>query len=92
MLSSICVATITGLPKSRERRTIRFCSRGTRSGGISTPRSPRATMMASDSSMISSSRSIAAGFSIFDITDARPAIRRRASATSSGRCTNESAT
>ena len=52
---------------------------------------PRATITASDSSRISSSRSIAAGFSIFASRAALPSIRRRASATSSGRWTKLSA-
>ena len=69
-----------------------FCSAGTSSGGISTPRSPRATMTASDCSISSSRRSIAAGFSSFTSTAARLSISRRASATSSGRCTKDSAT
>ena len=47
--SSICVAVITGLPRSSERRMIRFCSSGTSAAPISTPRSPRATMAASAS-------------------------------------------
>ena len=42
--SSICVAVITGLPRSSARRMIRFCSSGTSAAPISTPRSPRATM------------------------------------------------
>ena len=92
MLSSIWVATTTGLPRSRHLRMIRFCRPGTSSGGSSTPRSPRATMTASASSMMPSSRSIAAGFSILARIAARPPIRRRASAMSSGRCTNDSAT
>jgi len=44
---SIWVAVITGLPHARARATIRFCHSGTSAGGISTPRSPRATMTAS---------------------------------------------
>ena len=44
MLSSICVATTTGLPAARALRVICFCRPGTRSTGISTPRSPRATI------------------------------------------------
>ena len=48
--SSICVAVITGLPASRQRRMIRFCSSGTVAAPISTPRSPRATITASASS------------------------------------------
>ena len=71
---------------------IRFCRPGTSSGGNSTPRSPRATMMPVRESMISSRWSIAAGFSSLAITAARPATSRRASATSSGRWTNDSAT
>ena len=42
--SSICVAVITGLPRSSARRMIRFCSSGTSAAPISTPRSPRATI------------------------------------------------
>ena len=89
--SSICVATTTGRPIRRAASTIRFCSGGTSSGGISTPRSPRATITASASSRMSSSRSIAAGFSILASRFALPPISRRASATSSGRCTKERA-
>src|SRR3954449_12618291 len=36
--SSICVATITGLPSLRHSRTMRFWIAGTCSAGISTPR------------------------------------------------------
>ena len=54
MLSSMCVATITGLPAARAARTIRRCAIGTCSGGNSTPRSPRATITASAKSTISS--------------------------------------
>ena len=54
--SSICVATTTGLPVARPMRVICFCTPGTFSSGISTPRSPRATISASASSMISASR------------------------------------
>ena len=49
MLSSICVATTTGRPSWRAARTMRFCASGTSSGGSSTPRSPRATITASES-------------------------------------------
>ena len=56
MLSSICVATTTGLPARRAARVICFWMPGTFSSGISTPRSPRATISASARSMISSSR------------------------------------
>ncbi len=60
--SSIWVATTTGLPARRQARISCFWMPGTASSGISTPRSPRATISASDSSMISSMRSIACGF------------------------------
>src|SRR6202022_1291521 len=43
MDSSTCVATITGIPWRRAVCVISFCARGTRSSGISSPRSPRAT-------------------------------------------------
>ena len=55
MLSSICVATMTGLPQRCAVLMIRFCASGTSSGGSSTPRSPRATITASESDTISSS-------------------------------------
>ena len=91
MESSIWVATTTGLPASRQAPTMRFCALGTSSGGISTPRSPRATMTAS-ASWISSSRWVSAwGFSILTMMAARLPISRRASATSSGRWTKDSA-
>ena len=50
--SSIWVATTTGLPARRAARVICFWMPGTRSSGISTPRSPRATISASACSMI----------------------------------------
>ena len=90
--SSIWVATTTGLPARREVRVICFCTPGTFSSGISTPRSPRATISASVRSMMSPSRVTACGFSIFAITAARPRVIFLASAMSSGRWTNESAT
>ena len=43
MLSSICVATTTGLPCLLHSSMMVFCSIGTSSGAHSTPRSPRAT-------------------------------------------------
>ena len=89
--SSICVATTTGLPAARPARVICFCMPGTFSSGISTPRSPRATISASATSMISSSRCTACGFSILAITAARPRVIFLASAMSSGRCTKDSA-
>ena len=45
--SSICVAVITGFPRSSAFRMIRFWISGTSAGPISTPRSPRATITAS---------------------------------------------
>ena len=51
--SSIWVATITGLPAWRQARVISFCTPGTFSSGISTPRSPRATISASARSRMS---------------------------------------
>ena len=71
MLSSICVATTTGLPAARDLLTICFCSPGTRSTGSSTPRSPRATIRPSEWAMMLSRSVMAAGFSIFDISQAR---------------------
>ena len=65
---------------------------GTCSSGISTPRSPRATISASARSRISSSRFTACGFSIFAITAARPRVIFLASAMSSGRWMKDSAT
>ena len=66
--SSICVATMTGFATRRASSTARFCTIGTASSGSSTPRSPRATMMASNASMISSRLSTACGFSILAMT------------------------
>src|SRR5437764_13377652 len=42
--SSICVATTIGLLAQRQARVISFCTQGTRSIGISIPRSTRATL------------------------------------------------
>ena len=69
-----------------------FWMPGTRSSGISTPRSPRATISASVMSRISSRRVTACGFSILAITAARPRVIFLASAMSSGRWMKESAT
>ena len=89
--SSICVATTTGLPARRQARVISFCTPGTFSSGISTPRSPRATISASARSRMSPSRVTACGFSILAITAARPRVIFLASAMSSGRWMNDSA-
>ena len=93
--SSICVAVITGRPRSSAREMMRFWSSGTSAVPISTPRSPRATMTASDSARISSSAAIASAFSIFAITCAvepRASISVRSARTSEAERTNESAT
>ena len=66
--SSICVAVIAGFPCSSAQRMIRFWTSGTAAGPISTPRSPRATMTASEALTIASSSSSASAFSIFAIT------------------------
>ena len=79
MLSSIWVATITGLAAARHLRTSRFWIGGTAATGSSTPRSPRATMMPSEASRMASKSSTACGFSIFDSTAARPSASARAS-------------
>ncbi len=73
-------------------RTMFFWMRGTFSGGTSTPRSPRATMIASDSLAISRRCCTAEGFSILAMRKARSPISLRASWMSCGRCTNDSAT
>ena len=93
--SSICVAVITGLPRSRERRMIRFCRSGTATAPISTPRSPRATITASASRRMSSSTATASAFSIFAITCAvepDASISVFSACTSEAERTNESAT
>ena len=71
---------------------MRFCRPGTRCTGNSTPKSPRAIMMPSASSMMWSRSVIADGFSILAMMAARFSTSLRPSATSSQRCTNESAT
>ena len=50
--SIICVATITGVQCFGASRMMRFCTGGTEASPISTPRSPRATITASDASRI----------------------------------------
>ena len=62
--SSIWVATMTGFALRRALSMMSFWWIGTSSSGHSTPRSPRATMMPSKASTISSMLSIAWGFSI----------------------------
>ena len=52
ILSSIWVTDHRHLAAARESSIARFCTSGTCSRGSSTPRSPRATMMPSNVSMI----------------------------------------
>ena len=66
--SSIWVATITGLALRRAFSITRFWRNGTSSRGHSTPRSPRATMNASNALITSSRLSMACGFSILAMT------------------------
>jgi len=65
--SSICVATITGFPAALHFFIIIFCTVGTSSGGMFSPRSPLATIAPSDNSSILSKFVIASGCSIFAI-------------------------
>mmetsp|Transcript_61558 Transcript_61558/g.161715 ORF Transcript_61558/g.161715 Transcript_61558/m.161715 type:complete len:230 (-) Transcript_61558:236-925(-) len=67
MDSSICVAVMTGLPFTLHLAMIIFCARKTFSGGISMPRSPRATMMASLASMMASMFFRPSSFSILEM-------------------------
>mmetsp|Transcript_26039 Transcript_26039/g.77585 ORF Transcript_26039/g.77585 Transcript_26039/m.77585 type:complete len:230 (+) Transcript_26039:825-1514(+) len=67
MDSSICVAVTTGLPFTLHLAMIIFCARKTFSGGISMPRSPRATMMPSLSSMMASMFFRPSSFSILEM-------------------------
>jgi len=64
MLLSICVAVMTGLPAKLAISMMRRWAVGTFSGGMSTPRSPRATMMPSTAATIPSSSASASCFSI----------------------------
>ena len=92
--SSIWVATITGLAFSRAIWMARFCTSGTSSSGSSTPRSPRATMIASNASTIASRLSMASGFSSLAMTGTRRPTRSMiswTSSTSAGERTNDSA-
>mmetsp|Transcript_99694 Transcript_99694/g.302694 ORF Transcript_99694/g.302694 Transcript_99694/m.302694 type:complete len:307 (+) Transcript_99694:940-1860(+) len=65
MLSTICVAVMTNRPASLAFLMRSFCAKGTRSTSSSTPRSPRATINASDLAMMPSMFVSACGFSIF---------------------------
>ena len=76
MDSSIWVAVMTGLPRRLARRMSRFCTMAICSIGISTPRSPRATMMPSAAPRISSMCSRASARSILAMMNGlRPAAR-----------------
>mmetsp|Transcript_22756 Transcript_22756/g.54077 ORF Transcript_22756/g.54077 Transcript_22756/m.54077 type:complete len:219 (-) Transcript_22756:398-1054(-) len=93
--SSICVATTHGLPACRHLLIIIFCSRKTFSGGISMPRSPRATMTPSVAARISSNLSRPSWFSILAmILMSLPSGPRtwRMNAMSAADCTKEAAT
>mmetsp|Transcript_17056 Transcript_17056/g.39026 ORF Transcript_17056/g.39026 Transcript_17056/m.39026 type:complete len:358 (+) Transcript_17056:216-1289(+) len=103
--SSICVATMTGLPASMHKLTISFCHVATCSRGTSTPRSPLATMMPSDALMIASRLSSASVDSILEMISGggvsaasaaylrwQSATCRRISSTPSALRTNEAAT
>src|SRR5581483_3232735 len=95
MDSSIWVAVMTGLRHSEARRITCFWITGTFSGGISTPRSPRAIMTPSAASKIASRCSSACGFSSLAMTGTSlPCSRIRCFAvlTSAAERTNESAT
>ncbi|KYC62777.1 hypothetical protein B4099_2653 [Heyndrickxia coagulans] len=93
--SSICVAVITGLPSVLHFLIISFCTSGTASVGISTPRSPRATIKPSDTARISSILSTPSWFSIlgkiFTCKASCSSRSWRISKTSDGRRTNEAA-
>src|SRR6266545_2603659 len=61
---------MAGFPCSRAQMMIRFWTSGTAAGPISTPRSPRATMTASEALTIWSSSSSASAFSILAMISA----------------------
>mmetsp|Transcript_26068 Transcript_26068/g.52272 ORF Transcript_26068/g.52272 Transcript_26068/m.52272 type:complete len:232 (-) Transcript_26068:661-1356(-) len=92
--SSICVATTHGLPTLRHLRIMFFCSWKTCSGGISMPRSPRATITPSVAARISSKLSRPSWFSIlamiFMYLPSSPSVSRM-KAMSAADWTNEAA-
>mmetsp|Transcript_20402 Transcript_20402/g.81587 ORF Transcript_20402/g.81587 Transcript_20402/m.81587 type:complete len:234 (+) Transcript_20402:2137-2838(+) len=94
--SSICVATMTGFPAFMQVEIIIFCARNTFSGGISMPRSPRATMIASHAATIASKLSRPSWFSILEmiLTFSPPASSRvlRMNSQSDADWTNDAAT
>ncbi len=67
MESSIWVAVMTGLPQATHWAIICFCSTGISVKSISTPMSPRATMMPSATEIISERLLMPSWFSIFAI-------------------------
>ena len=69
--SRSCVAITTGLPILLANPIISFCAAGTFPEGISTPRSPLATIRPSNASVIFTKSSNASHFSIFAITGRR---------------------
>mmetsp|Transcript_16763 Transcript_16763/g.40078 ORF Transcript_16763/g.40078 Transcript_16763/m.40078 type:complete len:251 (-) Transcript_16763:628-1380(-) len=71
ILSNICVATITGFPLALHFSTIIFWAANTFRNGISTPRSPLATMIPSLSARISSKLSTPSLLSILLMTRGR---------------------
>ena len=94
MDSSICVAVMTGTPAALDASINCFCTMGTCSAGISTPKSPRATIIPSAISKIAAKSSNASGFSILAITGVdfpAAAMRFFRSCTSSAWRTNEMA-
>mmetsp|Transcript_41180 Transcript_41180/g.113577 ORF Transcript_41180/g.113577 Transcript_41180/m.113577 type:complete len:229 (-) Transcript_41180:490-1176(-) len=99
MDSSICVAVMTNFPAKLQRPIITFWAMNTCSGGISMPKSPRATMIPSLASKIESKFFRPSPFSIFAIScgSAWPggqcsAKSLRTPRTLSPSCTKESAT
>mmetsp|Transcript_50694 Transcript_50694/g.69528 ORF Transcript_50694/g.69528 Transcript_50694/m.69528 type:complete len:230 (-) Transcript_50694:266-955(-) len=95
MDSSICVAVTTGLPNWLHLEIIIFWARKTFSGGISMPKSPRATMMPSLSLMMASMFFRPSSFSIFEmilmLRPFGPSVLRM-NCTSAALCTKEAAT
>ena len=83
--SSIWVAVITGLPSTLALRIRCFCTTAMRSMGISTPRSPRATITPSAASRISSRWSSALERSILATTNGLCPARRPRYAAARGR-------
>ncbi len=65
--SRMSVAVITVFPALLQRLIIHFCNNGTRSGSISTPRSPLATMIPSEISNIAWKLLTPSKFSILEM-------------------------